>query len=765
MSTWRPSLLIGLLAITSLSAGIEARANLKAYKLSTSTQLTAPRWMYDPAQTVEGSALAKKMAAMRGFANEKKWSQCVAQYPSLAKLAPSLKPWIARQRLICAQGFATAPAQRQTLENATDLVTANSAWLVGSAFSDPLKTTWLEAMVQLLDLQVKSSRKAAWKTFETLQQYQTELTPEQASQVFQFGGELAFVEQNLKKALGFFERSYEAKASKEVMDRLVAIRSKLLGEVATDSKTSDGTTPDMSVFLGEEEQEIFERMQKALKSKDYVAAVEDGIKLIVKYPGGSASDQAEDQILRIYLTVAGEKRDDFRLLKQRIVKQMREADADRLLRWATNAYWRGHYIDGLDLGEEAGRKYEGQEEAAKAFYIAAKSAFYLGENPPALKHFKTLVEKFAGTEQAEEALFLMGLLSLRQQQFSEAAAHFERLLAVSKNEKWTYRGLYWYWRSLQKTSKERSVEVALRLENEFPLTYYGLRARAELNGNRLVWPAPTSTEAAKASVGASEEFWFSNNEKIGWDRFQLLLKAGWFDEAQAELSALPTPYTPTAQMVMAHLWGRAMNHHKAIILANQAWDEDPTLRTKDLISIVFPHEFKHLVSKETKSSSVDAYFVYALIRQESSFRAEALSPSGARGLMQLMIPTAKDMLRPRELKTFTPEDLFRPELNIRLGVRYIDRLSRSFKGHLPLTLAAYNAGIGRMQRWMANRKETEDLRSQLSSDPMSEIWVDELPWDETSDYVKSVLRNYLIYQMLETGELALKDPLWLPSGS
>lgn len=746
-----------ILALWVLALSLPAGANLQSQKLSTDIKLPAPRWMYDPQQTVEGNAVIKTLAGMKWYYQEKNWSACIQSFSKLAKLAPSLKPWTARQRILCAQKLAEEKDDWKPLQQATFFVENHPEWLVKGPYSESLNSTRFEAMTQLLELQVKSSRKAAWKTFETLQAYEKDLTDEQRARVFRLGGELAFVEQNLRKALGFFERSFEAQKSKEVSDRLVAIRSRLLGEKVEAGAAQTEVAKDKTLYLGEEENGIYERMQKALAAKDFVSAVEDGVKLIVKFPGGAASSWAEDQILRIYLTVAGESREEFRLLQSRVIKQMKDADPERLMRWATNAYWRTYYPDALELAEEAYQKYEGQSQASKALYIAGKSALYIGDNSLAKKHLRNLTEKYSGSEETEEALFLLGLHHIRQGEYSEAAGELERLLALSQNQKWIYRGLHWYWRALQKFNKEKSVEAAQRLESEFPLTYYGLRARAELNGNRLSWQQTTGA--------VSEEFWLSSSENLAWERYQILLKAGWFEEAQAELQGLPESHSPAAKVVIARLWGLALNHFKAIKLVNEAWDEAPELRSRSLIEMIFPKEFHHFVVSEVKGGTISPNLVYALIRQESSFRPEAMSHAGARGLMQLMLPTAQDMLSNAEKKSFGPEDLLRPDLNIRLGVRYLERLSRAFDGHLPITLAAYNAGIGRMRKWMASRSETKDLLSQKSSDPFSELWVDELPWDETSDYVKSVLRNYLIYQMLESGELALKDPLWLPSDS
>ncbi|MCB0412470.1 MAG: transglycosylase SLT domain-containing protein, partial [Bdellovibrionales bacterium] len=114
-----------------------------------------------------------------------------------------------------------------------------------------------------------------------------------------------------------------------------------------------------------------------------------------------------------------------------------------------------------------------------------------------------------------------------------------------------------------------------------------------------------------------------------------------------------------------------------------------------------------------------------------------------------------------EKRSFNIDSLYMPDMNIRLGARYLSRMLYAFKGHFPLSLAAYNAGIGRMRKWLALRPETANLISEQSSNPMNEIWMDEMPWDETNDYVKSVLRNYLVNQLLENGEMALTDPIWV----
>ena len=86
---------------------------------------------------------------------------------------------------------------------------------------------------------------------------------------------------------------------------------------------------------------------------------------------------------------------------------------------------------------------------------------------------------------------------------------------------------------------------------------------------------------------------------------------------------------------------------------------------------------------------------------------------------------------------------------LKLMPYYLKRMVRAFKGHVPLALAAYNVGIGNMRKWLKNREITKNLQNKLTSHPRTDLWMDEMPWSETRYYVKAVLRNYLIYRMIE----------------
>jgi soluble lytic murein transglycosylase len=129
-----------------------------------------------------------------------------------------------------------------------------------------------------------------------------------------------------------------------------------------------------------------------------------------------------------------------------------------------------------------------------------------------------------------------------------------------------------------------------------------------------------------------------------------------------------------------------------------------------------------------------------VMRQESSFDIAAVSPSGARGLMQLMPATAQTVARqvgtPTSLVSLTAD----PAANIRLGTHYLEDLLVHYGGALPLAVAAYNGGPHRVDQWLA---ENGDPRI----GPIDMVdWIELIPYNETRNYVQRVLENVVIYR-------------------
>ncbi len=180
----------------------------------------------------------------------------------------------------------------------------------------------------------------------------------------------------------------------------------------------------------------------------------------------------------------------------------------------------------------------------------------------------------------------------------------------------------------------------------------------------------------------------------------------------------------------------------------------PTATERWAWHCLYPHPYSRLVRGQEDRHQLPAGLIHAVMRQESAFRATAVSRVGARGLMQLMPKTAE--LASGELKlATTPEQISRPDVNLKLGAFYLGKLLRTFQHNLPLAVAAYNAGPHAVDAWLKGAGGRE-----------LDLWVAAIPYAETRHYVERVLGNFARYQWLAGGaDNVAPVELKLPSGS
>ncbi|MDI9817722.1 MULTISPECIES: transglycosylase SLT domain-containing protein [unclassified Legionella] len=169
-------------------------------------------------------------------------------------------------------------------------------------------------------------------------------------------------------------------------------------------------------------------------------------------------------------------------------------------------------------------------------------------------------------------------------------------------------------------------------------------------------------------------------------------------------------------------------HGKSVYLSN----------TEDLnnqLSLRFPLAYRTTVDEFSKSYSVSPEFIYAIIRQESAFRGNVVSPVGARGLMQIMPATASMVAKREKIAYADKAQLFSFQKNINIGVAYLKQLAHQYNKHPVLIAAAYNAGPRQVNYWLKNHPPKQ-----------IDIWIETLPWQETRNYLKNVIAFYAVYQ-------------------
>ncbi|MFG5776275.1 transglycosylase SLT domain-containing protein [Comamonas sp. J-3] len=176
----------------------------------------------------------------------------------------------------------------------------------------------------------------------------------------------------------------------------------------------------------------------------------------------------------------------------------------------------------------------------------------------------------------------------------------------------------------------------------------------------------------------------------------------------------------------------------------QIWDRciNTSERTKSVVNVAqrFPMPFKEAVVSRSRDIGLDPAYVYGLIRQESRFIMDARSGVGASGLMQIMPATAKWTARKIGMSDFTPGSINDRDTNITLGTAYLKLALDDFDGSMAMAAAGYNAGPGRPRSWR--------------NGPVLDgaIWAENVPFNETRDYVKKVLSNTTSYAAIITGQ-------------
>jgi len=208
---------------------------------------------------------------------------------------------------------------------------------------------------------------------------------------------------------------------------------------------------------------------------------------------------------------------------------------------------------------------------------------------------------------------------------------------------------------------------------------------------------------------------------------------GMDDEARLDLPGLASQISGIGEaLYLGYLSVELGDYRRAIRMAA------PLARINPFFEhLAYPKGFWMLIEKTASREGIEPYLVAAIIREESRFDPDAYSRAGAMGLMQLMPRTAKRIESSAQVNLSGEGDLFLPEKNIPIGSHYLGKLVQEFEGNLVFAIAAYNGGESAVQRWIGR---TGDI-------PLDEF-IEEIPYTETRNYVKKVLRSYMEYNRL-----------------
>ncbi|MBU1174909.1 MAG: lytic transglycosylase domain-containing protein [Alphaproteobacteria bacterium] len=362
----------------------------------------------------------------------------------------------------------------------------------------------------------------------------------------------------------------------------------------------------------------------------------------------------------------------------------------------------------------------------------------LAEGKPDLA-YRAAAHYIAGPEgRLVEARFHAGWVALAYlNDASLAAPHFAAMAGLSTLPDSITQARYWLGRAEEARGDMAAAKLSFEIAARYNHLYYGQLAREALGQNAVsVHPLPD---------WRGRETIFDRMELVRAVR--LLSANGQNAMAEPLVRRLGYVVSEPGDFVLAARLAQEINAHNiAILIADRA---DQLGHTLDLFH--FP---KDGIPDGTQLALSDAAAVYAVARQESNFDVDAVSASGARGLMQLMPSTAEDVARQLGLAYSSERLTSDAAYNLLLGSSYLGTQLKRFDNSLVLAAAAYNGGGGNVITWL------ELYGDPRRADVDAVSWVETIPFIETRRYVQKVMANYLIYRArLGYAELGMQEAL------
>ena len=309
---------------------------------------------------------------------------------------------------------------------------------------------------------------------------------------------------------------------------------------------------------------------------------------------------------------------------------------------------------------------------------------------------------------------------------ADAVGMFERYARAAQSPQTRTKGLYWAARAAHRAGQVERSNSFLQEAAQHYDQYYG-----QLAAERIGRPLPAPAVPTAAPPSPAERAAFRNRSIVAAARY-LGQTGNWRDQSDFVRALAEQARTDNERLLTVEL-GREMGRQDLGVLVARA------ARTNGSF------EYKRWGFPEVRvPASQQRHWTisHAIARQESLFDREAISRVGARGLMQLMPGTAREVAGRLGIGYDQSRLTRDPEYNVLLGSTYFARLLDQYRGSYPLAVAAYNAGPGNVNRWI---RQNGDPRTSAIS--MLD-WIEEIPFFETRNYVQRVLENAVVYDLL-----------------
>jgi soluble lytic murein transglycosylase len=491
------------------------------------------------------------------------------------------------------------------------------------------------------------------------------------------------------------------------------------------------------------------RAQVYLGQSFHAEAIEELRKFLVADPQSPRRAEAKLKlgIAQVRLKQYDQARETFRALMKEGGPESHEGSV-----WLARVYLRQGLGDNLlDLARTLQTSSLSEEQKGQITLFAGMWLEDQSRFDDAIIRYRQVAKVGEPASQRAEARWRVGWVHYRMARYREAGEELRQLVDQHDND-FEPQALYWMGRAAELSQQPHAHDVYVQLCRRYVYTYYCQLARERIAIPLSEPPASEPISAtvpvnggthanggATPSVPARAEI----EQQSAYRRAIEFKTLGLDLDAARELAGLADRYSrdPDVLMALATMLNEVGAYHHALRLARARF-RDKLERTGGILDpslwkVAYPTGLIPTI-KGQGASSVDPYLVAAIIREESQYDWQAVSRVGAIGLMQVMPGTANNVAQRLGLPAVGRDDLFDQETNIRIGVHYVEQLLEQFSGNVALTIASYNAGPMAVGSWVA-------LHRGRSQDEFVEL----IPYQETRQYVKRVLRSYREYIRLD----------------
>lgn len=343
---------------------------------------------------------------------------------------------------------------------------------------------------------------------------------------------------------------------------------------------------------------------------------------------------------------------------------------------------------------------------------------------------------FAVRDDYTSLMWLGGTTALWQMRDATTAANlFYNYAHAARTPMTRAKGYYWAGRAMDSVGQTNGAFEYYRWAAQFPDQFHGLLAL-----ERLGQPIPPLHDGRRAIPTHVQARDFAARPITQAVR-EVARDAEWQTTIRFFREIANQAKTEADFVLVADL-ARSLGRRDLAVIVGQAAENAGFNNFRDLAFPITP----------TPPGS-DWTWIHAISRQESQFSQNAMSRTGARGLMQLMPGTAAEQAKRLGLPSSTQALIDDPMYNTTLGNAYFQRLVTSYRGSYPLAIAAYNAGPGNVNKWIASRGDPRQ-----PGGPEWVDWIEKIPFSETRSYVAHVLENAVTYEAMYPDHASYKGP-------